>query len=121
MPPDTNELRLDVPRNMSNNVLDMSRNELPRLSSKEANVIAQLMKRDLYGLELVAGSEGVLARNAIYVLLGRMEDKGLIEGREEAAPKGASGPPRRVYRVTGHGRRALAAYEVWTRALGRLR
>ena len=83
----------------------------PRLSAKEINVLTQLIEREKYGLALVADSEGVLSRNAIYVLLGRMEDKGLIEGREEATPPGASGPPRRVYRVTGHGQRVLAAHE----------
>ena len=84
---------------------------LPRLSRSEQNIIEQLIGREKYGLELVADSGGQLKRNAIYVLLGRMEDKGLIDGREEAAPAGASGPPRRIYRVTGHGARVLAAYE----------
>lgn len=85
--------------------------DFPRLSQSEQNVIAQLIAREKYGLELVADSEGALKRNAIYVLLGRMEDKGLIEGREKPAPPGLSGPPRRVYRVTGHGARVLAAHE----------
>ena len=74
----------------------------PRLSPREINVITQLIGREKYGLELVADSGGVLSRNAIYVLL---------EGREEATPAGASGPPRRVYKVTGHGQRVLAAHE----------
>lgn len=95
---------------MSNIVSAMS-DDLPRLSRPEQNVIAQLIGREKYGLELVADSEGALKRNAVYVVLGRMEDKGLIEGREEPAPAGASGPPRRMYRVTGHGSRVLAAYE----------
>ena len=85
--------------------------DLPRLSMREANVLAQLVTKPKYGLELVADSDGQLARNAIYVLLGRMEDKGLISGREEPTPAGEMGPPRRVYKVTGHGARALAAYE----------
>jgi DNA-binding PadR family transcriptional regulator len=95
---------------MSNILLDMA-GQLPRLSNVEENVISQLIGREKYGLELVAASDGVLKRNAIYVLLGRMEEKGLIEGREEAAPAGSSGPPRRVYRVTGHGQRVLLAYQ----------
>lgn len=95
---------------MSNIGLVMS-DQLLRLSRPEQNVIGQLIGREKYGLELVADSDGALKRNAVYVLLGRMEDKGLIEGREEAAPAGASGPPRRMYRVTGHGQRVLAAYE----------
>lgn len=84
---------------------------LPRLSRSEQNIIEQLIGREKYGLELVADSGGRLKRNAIYVLLGRMEDKGLIDGREEAAPAGAGGPSRRMYRVTGHGARVLAAHE----------
>lgn len=82
------------------------------LTDREANVLTQLTSGEKYGLELVAGSGGLLRRNAVYVLLGRMEDKGFIEGREEATPKGESGPPRRVYRVTGHGARVLAVHEM---------
>ena len=87
--------------------------DLPRLSANERNVLEQLIGRQKYGLELVAESNGQLARNAIYVLLGRMEDKGLIEGREVETPQGETGPPRRVYKVNAHGRRALAAHEAW--------
>ena len=79
-------------------------------TDRECNVLRQLITSEKYGLELVAGSEGLIRRNAVYVLLGRMEDKGLIEGREEATPQGESGPPRRVYKVTGHGRRCLAVH-----------
>lgn len=90
-------------------MLDM-KGEPPLLSKSERNVIEQLIERDKYGLELVAGSDGFLARSSVYVLLGRMEDKGLIEGREVAAPSGENGPPRRRYKTTGHGVRAFHAY-----------
>jgi DNA-binding PadR family transcriptional regulator len=86
--------------------------ELPRLSPKERNILEQLVGREKYGLELVAGSDGVLSRNAIYVFLGRMEDRGLIVGRNAPTPKGSSGPPRRIYRVTGHGRRLLEVHQM---------
>lgn len=89
------------------------------LTEREVNVLTQLAAGEKYGLELVAGSGGLLRRNAIYVLLGRMEDKGLIEGREEATPKGESGPPRRVYRVTGHGARVLIVHEMGSTSLVR--
>lgn len=81
------------------------------LSTREHCVAIQLVGREKYGLELVADSNGKLKRNAIYVLLGRMEEKGLVEGWLELAPAGASGPPRRKYRLTGLGERALAACE----------
>ena len=66
----------------------------------------------LYGLELVKGSEGQLARGTVYVTLSRMGDKGYIESFEEDAPAGHRGPPRRKYRVTGVGARALRANDL---------
>jgi DNA-binding PadR family transcriptional regulator len=85
--------------------------DLPRLSASERNVLEQLIGKDKYGLELVADSGDMLSRRSVYVILGRMEEKGFITGREVETPAGESGPPRRVYRVTGHGRRVLAAHE----------
>jgi DNA-binding HxlR family transcriptional regulator len=60
--------------------------------------------RELYGLDLVAA--GVAKRRWLYVVLGRMEERGLIEGRTEDA---ADPPrlPRRLYRITDAGRAAL--------------
>ena len=55
------------------------------------NVLTQLTAGEKYGLEFVAGAGGLLRRNAIYVLLLRMEDKRLIEGREEATPQVRAG------------------------------
>ena len=58
----------------------------------------------MYGLDLV--SAGVAKRSWLYVVLARMEERGLIEGREDD-----SGPPhrlpRRLYRITDAGRAAL--------------
>ena len=69
--------------------------DLPRLSPKDRNILEQLIGRETGPrAELVADSDGVLSRNAIYVYLSRMEDRGLIEGREAPTPKGESGPPR---------------------------
>jgi DNA-binding PadR family transcriptional regulator len=56
---------------------------------------------ELYGLDLV--SAGVVRRGGLYVVLGRMEEQGLIEGRED----GVGDFPRRVYRITDAGRAAL--------------
>ena len=81
------------------------------LSTRSHNVLTQLLGREKYGLELVADSGGVLKRTSIYVLLGRLEDQGLIEGAESPVPPGKTGPARRVYRVTADGRRRLAAHE----------
>ena len=60
--------------------------------------------REMYGLDLVAA--GVAKRRWLYVVLGRMEDRGLIEGREEDAVE-LPQLPRRLYRITDAGRATL--------------
>jgi DNA-binding PadR family transcriptional regulator len=85
--------------------------DLPRLSANELNVLRQLVVAEKYGIELVEGSNGQLSRASVYVLLGRMEDKNLIKGRKVDTPAGEQGPPRRIYKVTGLGERAVRAYE----------
>ena len=60
--------------------------------------------RELYGLDFV--NAGVAKRRWLYVVLGRMEESGLIEAREEEA---VDPPrlPRRLYRITDAGRATL--------------
>lgn len=89
------------------------------MTEREALVMSELVRGDRYGLELVERSRGVLKRAGIYVLLGRMEGKGWIEGREEATPSGESGPARRVYRPTNLGRAHLSAHAVIAKAIQR--
>ena len=49
------------------------------LSKKEALIATMLSAgRPLYGLELVAESDGALKRGTVYVTLGRMEEKGWL-------------------------------------------
>ena len=92
---------------------------MPSLSDKE-RVILELLGRAgrMYGLELVAASDGALKRGTVYVTLGRMEIKGYLASSldEEASPQG--GLPRRLYQPTPYGRELLAA---WTSAHRRLR
>jgi DNA-binding PadR family transcriptional regulator len=80
------------------------------LSPKELLVLELLRKQDLYGLQLVAASRGRLKRGTVYVTLGRMEEKGYIVSKVEAAPRGAGGLPRRIYAATPLGRRMCAAW-----------
>lgn len=93
--------------------------EVPSLSSKERNVLEQLTSGDKYGMELVTSSGGLLVRSSVYVVLSRMEDKALIRGREQPTPHGESGPPRRLYKITGLGECVLEVHEtalaVWRR------
>ncbi|MGA2450383.1 MAG: helix-turn-helix transcriptional regulator [Polyangiaceae bacterium] len=85
---------------------------VPSLSAKEATILNLLSgARELYGLQIVAESNGEVGRGTVYVTLARMEEKGFVESwREEQAP-GATGLPRRLYRVTSTGANVLQAYE----------
>ncbi len=87
--------------------------EVPRLSSKE-KVILELLaaKGRMYGLQLVSGSDGRLKRGTVYVTLGRMEQKGLVESEPEKLSDDSGLVPRRMYRATAFGVRVL---ELWTR------
>jgi DNA-binding PadR family transcriptional regulator len=87
------------------------RSVVPRLSAKESLILELLARRgEQYGLQLVAGSKGRLKRGTIYVTLGRMEDKGFVTSRTEAAPDGAGGLPRRLYEATPLGLRVRDAW-----------
>ena len=89
------------------------------LSAKERVVLDLLASAadTMYGLELVAKSEGRLKRGTVYVTLGRMEQKGYIESEQEKRLDGAIGLPRRVYRPTALGERALRAWAAFTQEL----
>lgn len=90
---------------------------LPSLSRKEALILEMLISggRELYGLEMVEASSGELKRGTIYVTLQRMQEKGLVESRQEERTAPEIGIPRRLYRITGDGQRVLLAYQtMWS-------
>ena len=62
----------------------------------------------LYGLEMVKSSGGKLKRGTIYVTLDRMEESKLIKSKLVAPKEGLKGPKRRVYKITGQGRKAYS-------------
>ena len=66
-----------------------------------------------YGLQLVGASDGKLSRGGVYVLLGRLEQKGLVKGRRIPAPDDVGGLPRRLYKISALGMRALTAAEAF--------
>lgn len=87
---------------------------LPRFSATERLIIELLTEHEeLFGLRMVELSGGRLKRGTVYVTLGRMQEKGYLESRQEALPPGAIGLPRRLYRPTGF---ALRAHAAWTAA-----
>jgi PadR family transcriptional regulator, regulatory protein PadR len=85
---------------------------LPKFSATERLIIELLVEHDeLFGLRMVELSRGALKRGTVYVTLGRMQEKGYLESRQEPLPPGAIGLPRRLYRPTGFALRALAAWQ----------
>lgn len=86
--------------------------DLPILSRTERTILQLLHDRgELFGLQMVERSGGSLKRGTVYVTLGRMQEKGYLESRQEPLPEGAIGLPRRLYRPTGHALRVLAAWQ----------
>jgi DNA-binding PadR family transcriptional regulator len=66
---------------------------------------------DAYGVairELIEERTGkTVSAGAIYTALGRMEERGLVRSRVEAASKGRMGRPRKYYALRREGARAL--------------
>lgn len=91
---------------------------LPRLSTTERLILELLAAEgELFGLQMVELAGGRLKRGTVYVTLGRMQDKGYLESRQETLPEGAIGLPRRLYRPTRYALRVLDAWRVAERML----
>jgi PadR family transcriptional regulator, regulatory protein PadR len=91
---------------------------LPTLSAKERIVLELLVSSgSKYGLQLVDESRGRLKRGTVYVTLGRMEQKGLVESHHEPSTRDPEALTRRMYHATGHGRRVLDAWNLMARTL----
>jgi DNA-binding PadR family transcriptional regulator len=86
---------------------------------RKEHLILELLASEgpLYGLALVERAGGALKRGTVYVTLGRMEAKGLVESVQEPLPPGGIGLPRRIYRPTTIGLRMLSAWNAFTREL----
>ncbi len=63
-----------------------------------------LSNGESYGIEIVKGSNGILARGTVYVLLRELEEMGLVESRAEQHTPPHIAIPRRLYRLTRIGR-----------------
>src|SRR6266852_8426452 len=89
-----------------------------RLPAKEELILDLLVSEGpMFGLALVERSGGALKRGTVYVTLGRMEAKGLVESEQESVPSGGIGLPRRIYRPTPLGERMLRAWTAFAREL----
>lgn len=90
----------------------------PTLPAKERLILELLVgSGPMFGLQLVDASRGALKRGTVYVTLGRMEQKGLVESEQEPQPPGAIGLPRRIYRPTAFGERMLRAWTLLVKEL----
>jgi len=65
----------------------------------------------MYGLELVRESGGRLARGTVYVLLGRLEEKGYVRSKVQRNAE-HPGLPRPRYALTAQGQRVLEAAQL---------
>jgi PadR family transcriptional regulator PadR len=73
-------------------------------------VLALVGGRPMYGLDLARtlSDHGVLdSEGTLYPLLSRLRRRGLVDTTWEESP---TGPPRRYYRLTVEGRRALDGF-----------
>ncbi|MFB4313436.1 PadR family transcriptional regulator [Actinomadura sp. 21ATH] len=100
-----------VPGDASNLLTQMRRGALPYC------VLALLRDGERYGVEIVrllAEVDGlVTSEGTIYPLLSRLRRQGLVETTWRES---ASGPPRRYYRLTADGGRALGVFATeWAR------
>lgn len=66
---------------------------------------------------MVEATGGRLKRGTVYVTLGRMQDKGYLDSRQEPLPPRATGLPRRLYTPTGHALQVLAAWRAAERVM----
>jgi len=88
------------------------------LPAQERQILELLISQGpMFGLQLVEVSAGKLKRGSVYVTLGRMERKGFVESEVEPRAAGAIGLPRRIYRPTALGARALRAWATLARQL----
>lgn len=71
-----------------------------RIDAHDREILAALQERAQYGLDLVTG--GAMRRWRMFVVLGRLDERGLIESCADS-----SVPPRRLYRITAAGSAAL--------------
>ena len=90
--------------------------DIPQLTASERRVLELLLenKEEKFGLQLVAEGGGTLARSSIYVVLDRMQQKGLVESRAEEKSPDRPGIPRRMYKATGKGAYAMTLHRQWS-------
>lgn len=78
-----------------------------RLNASERLIIQLLdgQPSGMLGLEMVKAANGNLKRGTLYIWLGRLEEKGVVESHPERTPSLFQGMfPRRRYRLSRRGK-----------------
>ncbi len=88
-----------------------------RRGAIEYCVLALLQTGDRYGFEITRqlseADELVTSEGTVYPLLSRLRNDGLVDTYWRESTEG---PPRRYYRITANGERALASFtDQWAR------
>jgi DNA-binding PadR family transcriptional regulator len=86
----------------------MSRNEWPTPSEMIVMRILQGAPTGAYGLEIVSDSAGAVKRGSVYVLLGRLEEKGFVRVLPGKKSRDLQAPTRPQYQLTAEGSRVLS-------------
>ena len=67
------------------------------MSPKDQLILDLLSDEDLYGLDLIHNSGGLLKRGDVYVRLARLKERGLIKSKRVVDAVGSRRPPRTLY------------------------
>lgn len=91
--------------------MNFVKRDFPTLAEVNVMRVLQDAPKGLYGLQIVAGSNGTVSRGSVYVLLDRLERKSFIDVRRTDVKGTYPGMQRPHYKLNAEGRRVLAAAE----------
>lgn len=81
----------------------------PTVAEMRIMKMLQDRRKGLYGLQIVEESGNAIKRGSVYVLLGRLEEKGFVKAEKPQIEPGYPGLPRPIYKLTGEGAQVLRA------------
>lgn len=97
-------------RNYYSLVFGSGRSDMKHFPTDRELVVMGILQNQptgLYGLQIVERSEGLIKRGSVYVLLGRLEEKGFVEATRPQVAQNHSGMARPCYKLTAEGVRMI--------------
>lgn len=88
-----------------------AKRDFPTLAEVDVMRVLQDAPKGLYGLQIVADSNGRISKGSVYVLLDRLERKGFIDVKRTDVKGAYPGLQRPHYKLNAEGRRVLATAE----------